>query len=98
MKIYDAEKLSIMHRFCIDCEIELLLWSPDDSFIMCINKRRSMIHLRNLKNSAIEMDLDGWSATITEEMMAGVCWSADSRSIITFTDLQLRATVWSLCE
>ena len=44
------------------------------------------------------MNLDGWSGTIAEEMMAGVCWSADSRSIITFTDLQLRATVWSLCE
>jgi len=65
---------------------------------MCVNKRRSIIHLRNLKISAIEMDLDGWSGTITEEMMAGVCWSADSRSILTFTDLQLRATVWSLCD
>ena len=86
-QIYDAERLSIIHRFQIDCEIELVLWSPDDAFIMCVNKRRSIIHLRTLKNSVIEMNLDGWSGTITEEMMAGVCWSADSRSIITFTDL-----------
>lgn len=29
-------------------------------------------------------------------MMVGAVWTPDSRSIITFTDLQLRATVWTL--
>ena len=47
---------------------------------------------------AIENNLEGWSGTIQEEMLAGVAWAADSRQILTFTDLQLRATVWSVQE
>ena len=97
-QIYDADKLTIVHRYQIPCDIESLKWSPDDSFIMCINTKKSLLHLRNLKNSAIEMNLENWTGTITEELLAGAIWTADSRQIITFTDMQLRATVWSLIE
>lgn len=31
-------------------------------------------------------------------MMIAAVWTPDSRQILTFTDLQLRATVWSLVE
>ena len=30
--------------------------------------------------------------------MAGACWAADSRQILSFMDLQMKATVWSLTE
>ncbi len=30
--------------------------------------------------------------------MVGQIWAPDSRQIITFSDLQLRATIWSLVE
>ena len=30
--------------------------------------------------------------------MVGQMWAPDSRQIITFSDLQLRATVWSMVE
>jgi WD40 repeat protein len=31
-------------------------------------------------------------------MLAGVAWSSDSRQILTFSEMQIRATVWSLVE
>lgn len=46
---------------------------------MCINTKKSLIHLRNLKTSAIEMNLENWTGTITEELLAGAIWTADSR-------------------
>ena len=46
----------------------------------------------------IEDGLEGWTGTIQDDMMVGACWAADSRQIITFMDLQLRATVWSLAS
>jgi len=46
---------------------------------MCINIKKSIIHLRNIDNSAIESNLEGWSGSITEEMLAGATWTPDSR-------------------
>ena len=63
---------------------------------MCTNLKSCTVFLKNLKNDAIENCLEGWSGTVQEEMLAGVAWAADSRQILTFTDLQLRATVWSI--
>jgi hypothetical protein len=54
---------------------------------MCINLKKSVIHLRTVKNSVIEMSLEGWFGSITDEMLAGAAWAADSRQVITFTDL-----------
>ena len=73
-------------------------WSPDDKFIMCTNLKTCTVHLKTLTGEAIENNLEGWTATIQEEMLAGVAWAADSRQILTFTDMQLRATVWSITE
>jgi hypothetical protein len=65
---------------------------------MSVNVKTCTVHVRALGNEAIEDNLDGWNGHIFEEMLAGACWSADSRQILTFTDLQLRATVYSLIE
>lgn len=48
----------------IDFEIEEIKWSPDDSFIMMINYKKSQIKMRCIKNSAVEMGLEGWTASI----------------------------------
>jgi WD40 repeat protein len=42
--------------------------------------------------------LEGWTGTIEDDMMVAAIWTPDSRQIITFTDLQLRATVWNLTD
>lgn len=86
------------HNFTINDEIQKMKWSPDDNFILTFNKKKNVIHIRTLNSEIIEMQLEGWSGCIQDEMLAGVTWSSDSRQIITFSDLQLRATVWSLVE
>ena len=79
IQIYDADKLTIVHRFQTPCAIEQLKWSPDDSFIMCINLKKCVIHLRTITNEVIEMNLEGWSGSISDDILAGATWTPDSR-------------------
>ena len=65
---------------------------------MCINTVKSILHLRATNNRVISCNLEGWTGTIEDDMMVAAIWTPDSRQIITFTDLQLRATVWNLTE
>ena len=65
---------------------------------MCTNLKTCTVHLKTLNGEAIENKLEGWTGTIQEEMLAGAAWAADSRQILTFMDMQLRATVWSLVD
>ena len=65
---------------------------------MVINTKTNSVFLRCVDNSVIESMLDGWTGTILEDMLAGAAWSSDSRQVLTFSDLQIRATVWSLTE
>lgn len=80
------------------CDVQRLKWSPDDNLIMCVNTLKGVLHLRAVTNKVISCNLEGWSGHIEEEMLAAALWTPDSRQIITFTELQLRATVWSLGE
>ena len=71
----------------IEDEIMKLKWSPDDKFIMCINSRSNTVHLRSLTEEVIEANLEGWTATIQEDLLATACWSADSRAILVFSEM-----------
>lgn len=56
--------------------------------------------VRCLNPEAVEGGKEGWSCKIDECFLGlvGQMWGPDSRQILTFTDLQLRASVWSLVE
>ena len=54
---------------------------------MCYNLKTFTIHLKTIANDVIENNLEGWTGTIQEEMLAGVVWAADSRQILTFMDM-----------
>ena len=87
LQIYEANQFQIVKKFFMDEEVQKLKWSPDDKFIMSVNVKTCTVHIRALSNDVIEDNLDGWNGHIFEEMLAGACWSADSRQILTFTDL-----------
>jgi hypothetical protein len=72
------------------------MWSPDDAFIMMVSTKEQRIHIRCLDSEVVEMDSQEYEATIEDQMMVGAMWAPDSRQVITFMDMQLRATVWSL--
>ena len=90
--------MQIVHKFVISDEVQKIKWSPDDKFIMCINNKTNTIHLRTLTEDVIDANLEGWTGTIQEDLLATAVWSADSRSVILFTEMQICATVWSLIE
>eukprot|EP00347_Sterkiella_histriomuscorum_P020793 403336439 len=100
IQIFEAEKLTMRDKFVFKDVITSIEWSPDDNFIMAILGKQNQIHLRCLNPQVIEGYQEGWTGKIEEGMigLAGQCWSPDSRQIISFSDLQLRATVWSLVE
>ena len=67
---------------------------------MAVIAKRNQIHVKCLNPSVVENQQESWSCKIDEGAlgMVGQMWAPDSRQIITFSDLQLRATVWSLVE
>ena len=82
----------------IEDEILKMVWSPDDKFIMCVNSKTHKVHLRSLTEEVIEAAIEGWTATIQEDLLAAAAWAADSRTILIFSEMQLCATAWSLIE
>jgi len=44
--------------------------------------------------------MDGWTGTIEEGVcgLAAAAWASNSRAILTFSELNLRVTVWSLID
>ena len=94
--VYDADRLSILHKFQLPVEVMRVLWSPDDNFLMCVNTQQQCLHLRTLNSKVVSCAPESWTGTIEDMMLVGAVWTPDSRQIITFTDLQLRATVWNL--
>ena len=74
------------------------MWSPDDNFLMMVNTKEQRVHIRCLESELVEMDYEEWTGQIDENMLVGAMWTPDSRQIITFMDMQLRATVWSIVD
>jgi hypothetical protein len=72
------------------------MWSPDDAFIMMVSTKEQRVHIRCLESEVVDMETEEWTATLEDHMMVGAMWTPDSRQVITFMDMQLRATVWSL--
>ncbi|CDW74000.1 wd-repeat protein [Stylonychia lemnae] len=98
--IFETEKLSVRDKFVFKDVITSIEWSPDDNFIMAVLAKQNQIHLRCLNPDVIQSKQEGWTGKIEEGVigLAGQIWAPDSRQILTFSDLQLRATVWSLVE
>ena len=65
---------------------------------MCINTKTNTIFLRSLTEEVIEQNLEGWNTTVQDDLLAAAAWSADSRSILVFSEMELYVTVWSLTE
>lgn len=67
---------------------------------MAVMSKKNLINVRCLNPEVVESKKEGWACKIEEGVLGlvGQMWAPDSRQIITFSDLQLRATVWSLVE
>ncbi|XP_019642896.1 PREDICTED: WD repeat-containing protein WRAP73-like [Branchiostoma belcheri] len=89
--VRDVRTLQILHLYtCLDA-VQHLQWSPDSQFILCGMFKRGMTQVWSI-------DQPEWTCKIDEGSagLESVCWSPDSRHILTFANFQLRITVWSL--
>ncbi|KAJ3218127.1 WD repeat-containing protein wrap73 [Dinochytrium kinnereticum] len=90
--IRDAESLAIRHLFNCSDTLSDIAWSPDSELILCCSFKKGVSQVWSLRDPE-------WTATI-EEGAAGltaVRWAPDGRHVLTFSDFQLRITIWSLC-
>lgn len=98
--IFDSKTLSHHSKYQFPDGIISISWSPDEAFIYAILLKHQQLHLRCLEPSVVEFQNDGWTGHI-KDTAAGILaavWAPDSRQIITFSDFQLRATIWNLTE
>ncbi|KAJ3106075.1 WD repeat-containing protein wrap73 [Phlyctochytrium planicorne] len=89
--IRDADTLKIRHIFNCSDTISDIAWSADSELILCCSYKKGLIQVWSLK------DLE-WTCVIEEGAsgLTGVRWAPDGRHVLSFSDFQLRITVWSL--
>lgn len=73
-----------------DC-ITTLFFSPDSKYILAVMSKSSVIEVRSINE-------EDWFCKIEDNVngILNAIWSPDSRSIITFSDFQLKASIYSL--
>ncbi|KAJ3322604.1 WD repeat-containing protein wrap73 [Blyttiomyces sp. JEL0837] len=89
--VRDAETLQIVQLFtCLD-NVQALQWSPNAELILCGSFKKAAIQVFSLRDPE-------WTASIDEGAagLSNILWSPDCRHILSFSDFQLRITVWSL--
>ena len=70
-----------------------LEWSPDSCILFTTHVKRAVVQLFSLKDH-------GWTGKITlsPSGLTGAMWSPDSKKVLTFTEFQLRCTIWDLTD
>ncbi|KAI9014635.1 hypothetical protein BC832DRAFT_589137 [Gaertneriomyces semiglobifer] len=89
--IRDADSLEILQLFTCTDIIQDVSWSPDSELILCASYKLGHIQVWSMKDEA-------WTAKISEGLggLTNVQWAPDARHIMSFSDFQLRLTIWSL--
>ncbi|KAI8817774.1 uncharacterized protein EV422DRAFT_590168 [Fimicolochytrium jonesii] len=89
--IRDAETLQILHLFTCTDSVQLVEWSPDSQLVCCASLKLGVVQVWSLLD-------EEWTAKISEGVAGctNVVWTPDSRHLLSFSEFQLRTTVWSL--
>ncbi|KAJ3172057.1 WD repeat-containing protein wrap73 [Geranomyces variabilis] len=89
--IRDAETLQILHLFTCTDTVQFIEWSPDSELVCCASFKLGAIQVWSVRN-------EDWTAKIEEGVAGcvGVRWTPDSRHLLSFSDYELRITIWSL--
>ncbi|KAL5033176.1 hypothetical protein BDV3_000189 [Batrachochytrium dendrobatidis] len=90
--VRNTETLQIVALFkCLD-SIQDIGWSSDSVYIFCTSFRLGNIQVFSLTDET-------WTAQMDEGLAGCVAvrWTPDARHLLSFSDFQLRITVWSLC-
>ncbi|TPX37741.1 hypothetical protein SmJEL517_g00601 [Synchytrium microbalum] len=89
--IRDSDSLQIKHLFaCID-NVSEIGWSSDSELVLCASYKLGAIQIWSLADSA-------WTCRIDEGAggLSSVRFTPDARHVMSFSEFQLRITIWSL--
>ncbi|ESN99643.1 hypothetical protein HELRODRAFT_176814 [Helobdella robusta] len=89
--VRQAASLQVVGLFSCSDVVQYIEWSPDSTMILCAIYKKNLVQVWSIE------DLD-WTCKVDEGSvgLVGVCWSPDSRHILTTCEFHLRITVWSL--
>ncbi|ETP35808.1 hypothetical protein F442_16138 [Phytophthora nicotianae P10297] len=91
LAIRDALSLQIVQRYSTVDEVQTLVWSEDSELVLTASFKRAVVQLWSVQDAS-------WTCKISEGV-AGLVharWTPDVRHVVTVSDFQLHATVWSL--
>ncbi|KAI9599541.1 hypothetical protein BDF19DRAFT_9065 [Syncephalis fuscata] len=91
--VRNVETRQLVRQWTSTDQLRELHWSPDSELLMSVTAKTDLVQVWCV-------DDEKWTASL-DEAAAGVsrvAWSADSRHILCFSDLQLRLTIWSLTD
>ncbi|CAG8588720.1 12576_t:CDS:10 [Acaulospora morrowiae] len=89
--VRETETFQVSFEFKQTSNIQSLEWSPDSTLVLAANFANGEIVIRDVNDPT-------WKRNIREGPagLMNVKWNPDSRSVMCFSDFQLRITIWSL--
>ena len=87
------DEMQIENVFTCTGPIDKIEWSSDAAYVLCAVYKKDLVQIFAVHNAS-------WQCRINEGLsgLVDACWSPSSREILTFSDFQLHATVWSLVD
>lgn len=98
LTIFDSDTFNREQHFIFPDTISAIKWSPDDNFLMAVIGKLNEVHLRCFNSDVVDQQQEGWCGTIVDQLgeIEAAIWSADSRQILTWSQSNIRVSVWSL--
>ncbi|KAG1687020.1 hypothetical protein DVH05_005760 [Phytophthora capsici] len=91
LAIRDAKSMQIVQRYSAADVVQTLVWSEDSQLVLTASYKRALVQLWSVLDAS-------WTCKISEGV-AGLVharWTPDAHHVVTVSDFQLHATVWSL--
>ncbi|KAG6613741.1 WD repeat-containing protein WRAP73 [Phytophthora cinnamomi] len=91
LAIRDAQSLQLVQRYSTADVVQAVAWSADSQLVLTAMLKRAVVQLWSAQDAS-------WSCKISEGVAGLVFarWTPDARHVVTVSDFQLHATVWSL--
>ncbi|KAH7488376.1 WD repeat-containing protein WRAP73 [Phytophthora ramorum] len=93
LSIRDAQSLQMVQRYSTVDVIQTVSWSEDSQMVLTAMYKRAVVQIWSVQDAS-------WTCKISEGV-AGLIfakWAPGARHVLTVSDFQLHATVWSLEE
>ena len=91
--IRNAHSLQLVQRYSALDVVQSLVWSSDSQFVLTAALKRAVVQVWSVHDVS-------WSCKLSEGVAGLVYarWTPGGRHVVTVSDFQLHATVWSLQE